>query len=60
MASLVFQIARFAHKIVANVLGYATPDGSVYFVVDVFEKSGHSYSRLQPWGTNDSALQADA
>ncbi|KAF2727303.1 Cysteinyl-tRNA synthetase, partial [Polyplosphaeria fusca] len=53
------QIARFVEKIVGNGFGYATPDGSVYFDVDSFEKAGHSYSRLEPWNKNDLALQAD-
>ncbi|KAF1916858.1 cysteinyl-tRNA synthetase [Ampelomyces quisqualis] len=52
-------IVRFVEKIVANGFGYATPDGSVYFDIDSFEKAGHSYSRLQPWSKNDPALQAD-
>lgn len=53
------QIIRFVEKIVANGFGYATPDGSVYFDIDSFEKAGHSYSRLEPWNKNDRALQAD-
>jgi cysteinyl-tRNA synthetase len=53
------QISRFVDKIVANGFGYATPDGSVYFDIDSFEKAGHSYSRLEPWNKNDRALQAD-
>jgi cysteinyl-tRNA synthetase len=53
------QISRFVEKIVANGFGYATPDGSVYFDIDSFEKAGHSYSRLEPWNKNDRALQAD-
>ncbi|KAJ8127905.1 hypothetical protein O1611_g5731 [Lasiodiplodia mahajangana] len=52
-------IIRFVEKIVANGFGYATPDGSVYFDIDAFEKAGHSYSRLEPWNKNDGALQAD-
>jgi cysteinyl-tRNA synthetase len=52
-------IVHFIEKIVANGFGYATPDGSVYFDIDSFEKAGHSYSRLQPWSKNDPALQAD-
>ncbi|GAB1214296.1 hypothetical protein ATERTT37_003458 [Aspergillus terreus] len=53
------QIVRFVEKIVANGFGYATPDGSVYFDIDSFEKAGHNYSRLEPWNKNDRALQAD-
>ncbi|UNI16819.1 Cysteine--tRNA ligase [Purpureocillium takamizusanense] len=53
------QIVCFVEKIVANGFGYATPDGSVYFDIDSFEKAGHSYSRLEPWNKNDRALQAD-
>jgi cysteinyl-tRNA synthetase len=52
-------IIRFVEKIVANSFGYATPDGSVYFDIDSFEKAGHSYSRLEPWSKNDPALRAD-
>ncbi|KAI1344100.1 cysteinyl-tRNA synthetase [Xylariaceae sp. FL0016] len=53
------QIVRFIEMIVANGFGYATPDGSVYFDIESFEKAGHSYSRLEPWNKNDRALQAD-
>jgi cysteinyl-tRNA synthetase len=53
------QIVRFVEKIVANGFGYVTPDGSVYFDIDSFEKAGHSYARLEPWNKNDGALQAD-
>ncbi|PVH93112.1 cysteinyl-tRNA synthetase [Periconia macrospinosa] len=53
------QIVRFVEKVIANGFGYATPDGSVYFDIDSFEKAGHSYSRLEPWNKNDQALQAD-
>ncbi|KAK0628533.1 tRNA synthetases class I (C) catalytic domain-containing protein [Bombardia bombarda] len=52
-------IVRFVEKIVANGFGYATPDGSVYFDIDSFEKAGHSYARLEPWNKNDRTLQAD-
>jgi cysteinyl-tRNA synthetase len=52
-------IVRFVDKIVANGFGYATPDGSVYFDIDSFEKAGHSYARLEPWNKNDRSLQAD-
>lgn len=54
----VSQIVSFV-EIVANGFGYATPDGSIYFDIDSFEKAGHSYSRLEPWNKNDRALQAD-
>ncbi|KAK3298301.1 tRNA synthetases class I (C) catalytic domain-containing protein [Chaetomium fimeti] len=53
------QIVHFVEKIVTNGFGYATPDGSVYFDIDSFEKAGHSYSRLEPWNKNDRSLQAD-
>lgn len=52
-------IIRFVEKIMANGFAYATPDGSIYFDTNSFEKAGHSYSRLEPWNKNDSALQAD-
>ncbi|KAI1300639.1 cysteinyl-tRNA synthetase [Xylaria venustula] len=52
-------IVRFVDQIVANSFGYATPDGSVYFDIDSFEKAGHCYARLEPWNKNDRALQAD-
>ncbi|KAJ3567794.1 hypothetical protein NPX13_g6648 [Xylaria arbuscula] len=32
-------IVRFVEQIVANGFGYATPDGSVYFDIDSFEKA---------------------
>ncbi|KAI3323529.1 tRNA synthetases class I (C) catalytic domain-containing protein [Xylariaceae sp. AK1471] len=53
------QVVSFIEKIVANGFGYATPDGSVYFDIDLFEKAGHSYSKLEPWNKNDRVLQAD-
>ncbi|KAF5003523.1 hypothetical protein FDECE_9946 [Fusarium decemcellulare] len=53
------QIVHFVEQIVSNGFGYATPDGSVYFDIDSFEKAGHSYSRLEPWSKNDSSLLAD-
>ncbi|KAI0195947.1 cysteinyl-tRNA synthetase [Astrocystis sublimbata] len=52
-------IVRFVEQIVANGFGYATPDGSVYFDIDSFEKAGHTYCRLEPWNKNDRVLQAD-
>lgn len=59
MTEYVPQIVRFVEKTVANGFGYATPDGSVYFDIDPFEKVGHSYSRLEPWNKNDRVLQGD-
>ncbi|TRX93336.1 hypothetical protein FHL15_005915 [Xylaria flabelliformis] len=53
------QIVRFVEEIVADGFGYATTDGSVYFDIDSFEKTGHSYTRLGSWNKNDGALQAD-
>lgn len=53
------QVIRFAERIMENGFAYATPDGSVYFDIDSFEKAGHSYSRLEPWNKNDRSLQAD-
>lgn len=53
------QIVDFVEKIVANGFGYVTADGSVYFDIGLFEKAGHSYSRLEPWNKNDRVLQAD-
>lgn len=53
------QIVRFVEKIVENGFAYATPDGSVYFDIDAFEKAGHSYGRLELWNKNDRTLQAD-
>ena len=53
------QIIRFVEKIISNGFGYNTPDGSVYFDIDSFEKAGHHYSRLEPWNKNDRDLQAD-
>ena len=53
------QIASFIERIVANGFGYATPDGSVYFDIEAFEKAGNHYARLEPWNRNDKSLQAD-
>jgi len=53
------QIVSFTDKIIANGFGYATPDGSVYFDIDAFEKAGNFYAKLEPWNRNDKALQAD-
>ena len=52
------EIADFVEKIVANKFGYAA-DGSVYFDIEAFEKSGYPYARLEPWNRNDKDLQAD-
>ena len=43
----------------ANGFAYKTPDGSVYFDIEAFEKAGHHYARLEPWNRNDRDLQAD-
>ncbi|KAI1171180.1 cysteinyl-tRNA synthetase [Nemania sp. FL0916] len=53
------QIIQFVEKIIANGFGYTTPDGSVYFDIETFEKAGHKYSRLAPWNKSDRDLQAD-
>ncbi|KAJ5097397.1 hypothetical protein N7456_008118 [Penicillium angulare] len=53
------QVVSFVEQIITNGFGYSTPDGSVYFDIDSFEKAGHSYSRLEPWNKNDRELQAD-
>jgi cysteinyl-tRNA synthetase len=53
------QVVAFVEKIVNNGFAYATPDGSVYFDIDAFEKGGHFYARLEPWNRNDKSLQAD-
>ncbi|TPX18199.1 uncharacterized protein E0L32_002708 [Thyridium curvatum] len=53
------QIVTFIEQIVANGFAYATPDGSVYFDIEAFEKAGHDYARLEPWNRNDKSLQAD-
>jgi cysteinyl-tRNA synthetase len=52
------QIASFVERIVANGFGYATPDGSVYFDIDLFEAAGHSYSRLEPWNKNYTTIRS--
>lgn len=53
------EIATFVKKIVENKFGYSTSDGSVYFDIDVFEKAGNSYARLEPWNRSNNELQAD-
>lgn len=53
------EIADFVEKIVANQFGYVTPDGSVYFDIDQFEKAGNHYARLEPWNRNNQPLQRD-
>ncbi|KKA26800.1 hypothetical protein TD95_004356 [Thielaviopsis punctulata] len=53
------QIVSFIERIVKNGYGYATPDGSVYFDIEAFEKDGHHYACLEPWNRNDKGLQAD-
>ncbi|KAL4790736.1 tRNA synthetases class I (C) catalytic domain-containing protein [Aspergillus venezuelensis] len=53
------EIADFVAKIVENEFGYVTPDGSVYFDIQQFEKPGHHYARLEPWNRNNQPLQRD-
>lgn len=53
------EIADFVEKIVANQFGYVTPDGSVYFDINQFEKAGNHYARLEPWNRNNQPLQRD-
>ncbi|ROW12462.1 hypothetical protein VMCG_00508 [Cytospora schulzeri] len=53
------QIISFVAKIVDNKFAYSTPDGSVYFDIEAFEKAGHAYARLEPQNRNDKALLAD-
>lgn len=53
------EIVAFIEKIISNGFAYATSDGSVYFDIAAFEKSGHAYARLEPWSRGDTALQAD-
>lgn len=53
------QIVSFIEKIVANGFGYKTPDGSVYFDTNAFDKAGHDYPRLEPWNRNNASLLAD-
>ncbi|KAF9894014.1 hypothetical protein FE257_008986 [Aspergillus nanangensis] len=54
------QVVAFIEKVIASGFAYATPDGSVYFDIDAFEKAGHDYARLEPWNRNDKGLLADA
>lgn len=53
------QVVNFVEKIISNGFGYDSPDGSVYFDIDAFEKAGHFYAHLEPWNRNDKSLQAD-
>ncbi|KAG2416098.1 hypothetical protein HFD88_007290 [Aspergillus terreus] len=53
------QVVNFIEKVIASGFAYATPDGSVYFDIEAFEKAGHNYARLEPWNRNDKSLLAD-
>ncbi|KAK5155718.1 hypothetical protein LTR04_005763, partial [Oleoguttula sp. CCFEE 6159] len=53
------EIVEYVKQIISNGFAYATSDGSVYFDIVNFEKSGFPYARLEPWNRNDSGLQAD-
>lgn len=53
------QIVDYVRQIVDNGFGYTTSDGSVYFDIQAFERSGNSYARLEPWNRNDTARLAD-
>jgi cysteinyl-tRNA synthetase len=53
------QIVSFVEKIVDNKFAYPTPDGSVYFDIEAFEKAGHFYARLEPQNKNNKGLLAD-
>ncbi|KAF3491674.1 cysteinyl-tRNA synthetase [Arthroderma uncinatum] len=53
------EIVSFVEKIVENGFAYSTPDGSVYFDINAFEKSGNYYAKLEPWNRNNKNLQKD-
>jgi cysteinyl-tRNA synthetase len=53
------QIVSFVEKIISNGFAYTTADGSVYFDIRAFEKSGHFYAKLEPSSKTDKDLLAD-
>jgi cysteinyl-tRNA synthetase len=53
------EIADFVERIVENKYAYVTSDGSVYFDIQEFEKSGLPYARLEPWSRSDGKLLAE-
>ena len=52
------QIAAFVDKIIQKGFAYEA-DGSVYFDIAAFERSGNPYARLRPQSRNDKALQEE-
>ncbi|GAW12385.1 hypothetical protein ANO14919_017510 [Xylariales sp. No.14919] len=52
------QIASFVEKVVEKGFAYEA-EGSVYFDIAAFEKSGNTYARLRPESRNDKALQEE-
>lgn len=53
------EIVDFIKEIVSHGFAYNSQDGSVYFDVVAFEKSGHSYAKLQPWNKGSQELIDD-
>ena len=52
------QIVDFVARIQKNGFAYKNSSG-VYFDVEAFGKARNHYARLEPWNSNDIALQAD-
>ncbi|KAI1818087.1 cysteinyl-tRNA synthetase [Poronia punctata] len=52
------QIASFVEKVVEKGFAYEA-EGSVYFDISAFERSGNTYARLRPESRNDRSLQEE-
>lgn len=52
------QIVAFVDKLIQKGFAYQA-QGSVYFDIEAFEKSGQPYARLRPDSKNDKALQEE-
>eukprot|EP00158_Paraphelidium_tribonemae_P009891 Partr_v1_DN28990_c1_g1_i4_m25637 putative Cysteinyl-tRNA synthetase len=52
------EIVAFVERIIENKFAYEA-NGSVYFDVEAFKKSGHDYAKLAPWAAGNSTLLAE-
>ena len=53
------QIIKFVEQIERRKFAYSTPDGSVYFDVEAYDKAGQAYPKLEPWNKNNKPLQEE-